>query len=597
MQRNGGADRRRRPLLLVLLAVLLLCLLGTVELARRTRAWDSLRPRSPLDSAARGGPPEPLGDTGEQVAPGPRPLDAEHPEEPEAVADAVARIEGFVYTPEGAPAAGAVVIARDRGVAASYRATAGDDGSFALDVPRARAYELLAMSPAGAPTLRFGVLPPCRVDVVLEPGGRIEGRAADRRTGAAVPGVVLVLSPGPQLSGGSLGQDILEGIEFSATADAEGGFVLDGISPGEWYMSVALGGRGSALTNLPGPVVVRCDVAVDRAAATTLLGRVCDDESGAPLEGAAVSVRGASARTDRGGVFRLEIAAGFTLLDVVAEGRPRVKKGVRVADARVPVEVRVPRYVSIGGRVLGPDDRPIPGARVRWIGRDGPSREQVAGEDGAFVIEGVAPDDPGVVQAEAKGFVTAEARPAGGVAVVRMEPGARIEGRVLGLDGGPLAGVPVVLLPGGWTAEEMEDDMDFAERRVARTDDQGRYAIEDVPAGGAWVFAVPGDPALAPAGVRAVAPGAAPDLALGRGRTVRGEVLDPEGRPLAGATVRVISELRGAEARTGPRGEFVLVALPAIDESIVVTLEGRAPARADLPGASSEPITVTMRPR
>jgi hypothetical protein len=600
------ARRRVRPLLLVLLWIWAICVFVTIDLFRNVSEFDSIRPRSPLYSSLREAGHELVGEPllDDASAPTARLFTKGAAEPEEALAAvALARIEGLVYTPEGVPAAAARVLVRDRGTSAVYRTATGDDGSFAIDVPRGRAYEVIAASPAGAPALRFGVLPPCRVALVLNEGGRIAGRAIDRKTGAPVPGVVLAVEPGQQQSGApeDTVRELLQVAELSATTDAEGAFVFDGVPPGELQVVVLGGpvrvGAGGAASHF-GPAAVRCDVAVEVAMPTTLLGRVCDKESGAPLEGAKVSVRAdGSASTDKDGGFKVEVAPGWARLEVVAPGRPPVEVSVRATDARVPVDVRVPNYVSLGGQVLGPDDRPIPGARVRWIGRDGMGPEQIADEDGAFVIHGIAPGDPGVVQAEAKGFVTDEARPEDGPLVVRLDAGGTIAGRVLGPGGEPAARVPVILLPGGWTAEESEDDMAIAERRVTRTDAEGRYAIEDLPPGGAWIFAVPLDPSLAPACVRAGVPATvAPDLILDRGHTVKGEVTDADGRPLAGAVVRVISELRGAEAVTGPRGEFVLEALPAVAESIVVTLKGHAPAWADLPAAPTDPIIVKMRP-
>jgi hypothetical protein len=598
-------SRRVRPLLLILLWIWAACVFVTVDLFRNVSAFDAVRPRSPLYSNLRQAGHEIAGEPILDAMQAPLALAASaratEPEETLA-SGALARIEGAVYTPEGVPAAAARVVARDRGTSAAYRAVTGEDGSFVIDVPRGRAYEVLAASPAGAPAFRFGVLPPCRVALVLNEGGRIAGRAVDKRTGAGVPGVVLGVERTVFNQPDDVLPDLLEAAELSATTDAEGAFAFDGVPPGDFVVTViggpVRGGAGGAVS-LPGPLAVRCDVPVEPALPTTLLGRVCDKESGAPLEGAVVSVRaGGTARTDKDGGFKVEVAPGWVRLSAVAEGRPPVEMSVRVKDARVPVDVKVPCYVSVGGHVLGPDDRPVPGARVRWIGRDGPSEEQVADEDGAFVIGGIAPGDPGVVQAEANGFVTDEARPEGGRVLVRLEVGGRIQGRVLGPDGGPAAGVPVVLLPGGWTAEEDEDDMAIAERRVTRTDAEGRYAIEDLPPGGAWIFAVPDDLSLAPSFVRAGVPATvAPDLILDRGHNVKGEVTDAEGRPLVGATVRVLSELRGAEAMTGPRGDFVLEALPAVDESLVVTLAGYAPAWADLPATPTEPVVVRMRPR
>jgi protocatechuate 3,4-dioxygenase beta subunit len=607
--KDASKPRRRvRPLLLILLWIWALFVFVTVDLFRNVREFDAVRPRSPLYSSLRAAGHEITGEPLLDAAPAAPPLRrGDRPTEPnEAVASgALVRIEGRAFTPEGAPAAAARVVARDRGTSAAYRAVTGEDGTFAIDVPRGRPYEVVAVSRAGAPASGF-VLPPCRVALVLGEGGRIAGRAVDRRTGAGVPGVVLAVAPGHDSTGApeALLRDLLEAAELLATTDEEGAFAFDGVPPGELLVTVVggpvRGGAGGAVS-LPGPVTVRCDVAVETAMPVTLLGRVCDRESGTPLEGAVVSVRACgTARTGKDGAFRLEVPPGFVRLEAVADGRPPVEMGVRAADARVPVDVQVGAYVAVGGRVVGPGDRPIPGARVRWIGRAGFSEDHVADEDGVFAIGRVAPGDPGVVQAEAEGFVTAEERPVDGVALLRLQPGRRIDGRVFDPDGRPAAGVPVVLLPGGWTAEEEDDDMDIAERRVTRTDADGRYAIEDLPPGGAWIFAVPEDPALAPSCVRAVVPdagGAAPDLALARGRTVRGQVLDAEGRPLAGAAVRVLSELRGAEAVTGPRGEFVLDGLAVLDESIVVTLAGHAPQWVDLPADSRDPIAVTMRPR
>jgi hypothetical protein len=177
----------------VLLAILAACLYFTLDLWLQIRAPARAGPRSPLSSGAQSGRGGDDGATVEDpaAAPGDRSSAATSREEASAVDATLARIEGA--------------------------ASSGEDGSFAIDVPRGHPYEILAVSPQGAPALAM-VLPPCRVVLVLAEGGRIAGRAVDRRTGAGVPGVVLALE-GEQnnaVGGNPLGR-LLDMLDFSAS--------------------------------------------------------------------------------------------------------------------------------------------------------------------------------------------------------------------------------------------------------------------------------------------------------------------------------------------------------------------------------------------
>jgi len=593
VKKTDRPKRRVRPLLLVLLWVWAITVFVTVDLFRNVPAFDRIRPRAALYRGMREAGHELVGEPLDGNAPSraTTPLVAQggRMAEPDPVVDELSALEGVVLRPDGTPAANARLLARDHGVVAFYPATAGEDGRFRIAVPRGRVYEVAAACAGCAPNIRSGVLPPARVTLVLAEGGRVVGRAIDRASRRGVADVVVRLEPDfaeeavswPERDMAALVSDVSA---LRATTDAEGAFLLDGVLPGAHYAVVVAGGPvrvgGRGAVSMPGPAEVQCDVTVDFAAPVVVTGRVHDAD--AALAGVEVRFGDLSARTTADGSFVLEgVPQGPLHLEVFDGGVRRAAFDIRVPPD--PLDFLVPAWTSITGRVVGPDDHPIAETRVLWIGLGGP-RAGETDADGAFRFERIPPDDQGVVRARAPGFAAAE-----GLDVLRLEEGGRIEGAVFGPDGAPAAGVPVVLLPGGWVDEGEEDDMDLVERLTAVTDARGAYAFEELPPGAAWVYAVPSEP-LAPAGARC-AIGRAPDLRLGPGRTVKGEVTDEEGRPVAGAVVRILSDLRDAEARTDDNGRFAFAARPATEEEIVVTQSAFAPAWAT---TGSDPLLVRM---
>ena len=134
--------------------------------------------------------------------------------------------------------------------------------------------------------------------------------------------------------------------------------------------------------------------------------------------------------------------------------------------------------------------------------------------------------------------------------------------------------------------------MDYRQVRATRTDAAGRYVFDDLPPGATSVIAMSEDPTLALSAVRVVVPAAegtvgAPDLKLSPGRVVEGEVLDPAGRPVAGAVVQVVSLVRSSVTLTNARGRFALPGRPDFDEEIVVSRPGSMETRRPLPFRSA----------
>ncbi len=201
-----------------------------------------------------------------------------------------------------------------------------------------------------------------------------------------------------------------------------------------------------------------------------------------------------------------------------------------------------------------------------------------------------------------------------------------VQGRVLGGEGQPLAGVPLELA-GGALAEA--DGTDAAERSpeapraAVQSDAAGRFRFETTLEGGALVVAQPGWVTVREgvwkrgSAVEAVVV-AAPECALD------GRVVDAAGRPVAGAVLgyRLPADFRGRfelildgsrergwSARAGPDGRFAMEGAPAIEgATLLASQDGYVPARVPVPGADargleivlerpSEPLEGTLRGR
>jgi len=112
----------------------------------------------------------------------------------------------------------------------------------------------------------------------------------------------------------------------------------------------------------------------------------------------------------------------------------------------------------------------------------------------------------------------------------RLEAAAIVVGRVIDRDEGTGLAAAIELRPSG----------DDQAPRYARSGDDGAFRIEGVP-NGRWIADafVPGY--LSPGGIELEAGRGISEIALHRGGTISGRVLDGEGHPIAGATVRSVS--------------------------------------------------------
>jgi hypothetical protein len=195
-------------------------------------------------------------------------------------------ITGRVLAPGGAPVKGAVVRAEPQGgreLQIDGEARAGDDGRFVLAGLDAIPYLVRATCP-GCSTAEARVVAPGDVTLRLEPGGGIAGRVIDGGGGPVASFTVVVnRRRGPLLE---------ETVQQATVIDAEGHFEVDGLAEGDYRVRAT--GYGHAAS---GPIDVHvkpgddpADVLLQLPRGGTLIGRVVERGTGAPLELARLSV-------------------------------------------------------------------------------------------------------------------------------------------------------------------------------------------------------------------------------------------------------------------------------------------------------------------
>jgi len=347
-----------------------------------------------------------------------------------------------------------------------------------------------------------------------------------------------------------------------AVSDDEGVLRFEDLEPGKNRLSVDL--RASFELEIEAGATHRATLTLP--AGERVRGSVRDDE-GNPLARAQLvfelSGRDApelevAATTDAAGQFELRDVVGWYDLGARAEGHlPSAlvelddlpsREGARRVDFTL-----TPGAGRLVGRVLDPEGTPLAGARVVAGTRNGhivvgphggnataPMPHAVRTDaEGRFVLADALPLGPQPVFGTARGFGPWS----GKVAIVagtneleiRLEPAARIEGRLLDVQGSPVAGAEVrqsVEHLGGWYLEDA-----FAPSGD-RTDAEGRFVLEWLAPGlrevNAQHLAKPGIGRARAALECRAGETTHCELRLELGRTIAGRVVDERGAPLVG---------------------------------------------------------------
>jgi protocatechuate 3,4-dioxygenase beta subunit len=455
------------------------------------------------------------------------------------------------------------------------------DGRFQIPgLPVGWTYALLVDGGDFAPARRITDVPERSGEpllITVTRGATASGRVLGPE-GRPVPGANVLLQPGrPEDEDWSLPQDSKP---FEVLSGPEGRFLLSHLAAGRYGLQVIRDGFAPArIAGLEIPADSRTvdlgDVRMEASAA--IEGRVLD-ERGRPLSGAQVGLALPTAIHGIGRPSRVETGpdGSFQLHDLVRGERydlwvqadgfvPRQAPGVEAPPSE-PLRIELRRGRTLAVRVVDPDGRPVPRARLSRMERMTTSVSGVS--SGSWSMSGVGQTDdegtlrigglePGVLdlQVEADGFQPLLARglripedEAAGPVEVTLARGAVLEGRVLDGDGKPVIGASVnafqadAELPGGGSPE-------------ATTDDEGRYRLTGLSPGLYQVDAESGelqDSVQATVEIRAAVQHL--DLRFPKGSAVSGQVVDDRGAPVARARVSLIPN--GPTAFSQANGTF-----------------------------------------
>ncbi len=443
------------------------------------------------------------------------------------------------------------------------------------------------MAPMTGETLELapGAKTPCLLTVL--PGGTIAGRVLDP-TGQAVAGAKVSASQG----GGMFGRG---GPTRETLSDAEGRFTLVGLGAGSYRPTSELddwrNGRAEEPVEITG-TETQSNVIVRMDPGRQVIGRVLMP-NGSPAPGALVKLSQAapkSADGDGGGMgwgrrgARPERknttadAQGEFRFTALATTAARLSAGLEAAEGGTaalavaledvqpaeagkarPVDLRLAPTVSIRGRVVDDQGRPVKDFSVR-AAREGFSSRDGAGDgvretfadkvDGSFEMSGATPG-PWQVSITAEGHESPEDQT---LAVALPQKGAPLQfsltrlGTVRGLvvdpNGTPVAGARVRRETTGFGG--------MRRQRGVETKADGTFEILNLTAGSQVLIASSEQWAASEATPFEVRPGTdtvSAILTLRRGGTIRGVVRDDTGRPWAG---RRVSYATGG----GPMGMF-----------------------------------------
>ncbi len=481
----------------------------------------------------------------------------------------------LIHGPGGPLAGGPAARGRtDAAGAFSWSAPPQGPGPYALRLRRAG-------SGARVEPLETGVA----ALIVLRPGAALEGRCLDPE-GRPLPGRVTSYAAGS---------------EQSAPVGEDGAFTLRDLAAEQALVRFEPAPRTGCLEVVESVTLragATAQVELVAARGQTLRGRVLDP-AGAPLAGALVRARpwgGATAIeavSDEGGAFTLApLTPGAA--ELVAAHPRGLSCGPLPLDVPLgadpdPLELTLAPDPAVRGRVLGAG-APLVGALVQLTpdaSTPGEARELRTDAAGAFHLAAL-PAGRWRVTAEAAGFARAELELEPALLgpeelVIALEPAAALRGVVRTAGGAPAAGAQVVLEGAG-------------PRAAAVADARGAYELSGLSPGSFVLTArSPGaGPAFAAGELR---PGeqATVELLLAAAQRLAGEVVDGEGRPLAGAVVRVIEGWGERTARSDLAGAFALADLGPGPYRLIAFAEGHA--RAELEDVRpGQPVRLVLEP-
>lgn len=527
------------------------------------------------------------------------PEEADQPEQTVVLTDAIALSGQILDRASRKPVSGALVwVSADPGIFVRTDA----EGRFRLLVPARRSQIEIAAAgylPREASTPR-PELASHEATFLLERAATLRGSVVNP-AGQPVPGAAIVA-----VSLSALGErpfDPADPVADRAAADAQGRFELSSLRPEESYEIRAT--RAGAFPTMQrvavsDPSRPPRSVKLVLAPARAVFGTVQDPE-GHPVSGAEVIARpalrpgssalasaspaesakpadAAAVKSDGKGIFHI---AECPAAEVELTVRKKGYAAVCLPALRVPAGGAGPANLGVvtlhpgarlAGRVVDSGNQAVPKAEVFVLTQPiklnhvdrllkGLRPDAASAADGRFAIEDLARGEPVHVVVRAAGFVTAQMQavrpPAESPLLIRLEPAAAVQGRVVDESGAPVMGARVELQWQAFLPEDPEHPIGDPILRAARSDAQGRFEMHDIPTGKVRLSAAAagfaGSESLQVAVPR---PAAAEELrlVLRRGAILQGRVTTATGEPVPGVRVGV----GGVGTSTGDDGSYRL---------------------------------------
>jgi protocatechuate 3,4-dioxygenase beta subunit len=490
-------------------------------------------------------------------------------------------VQGQVLGPKGTGLAGARVELRpvlrvyDQGIRdlegkgepePAARAVTEADGWFRVPVPSEGPWRVRVTAdgfPAmdSGPRMVIGEETIEPVQIGSEAGGETSWRPVRPRvrTAGSRPWRLEIYDRGKPMPD-ALIRDTASGLVIGRTGK-DGALLADGPKTGGWDVRVETrDGRIMSYSLPPVPAKVRLKLLLP--ATVALAGRVVDQATGRPIPGARVwpgDDPGAFQVADALGEYRLPAWAAkvWAVLNAAAEGHlasyepflPEEGRGTPPALALTPAGF-------LAGTVVDEDGSPVTQAEVLVYsaGSDDEAARARTGSDGSFRLSGL-PAGWFDLEARRRGYLSfripgMELRPdsASDLGALVLTRGRQLEGRAIGPLGEPVEGAEVWVVPDGiarsrvWVAFEEAGP-------AAVTDQDGRFVLQglnprkvlglDVCRPGyhtRWIDVERSEEGPV-------------QVELARAARVSGRVIDPDGKPVAGASVD--ASLSGAS-----RGDF-----------------------------------------
>lgn len=515
------------------------------------------------------------------------------------------RLTGRVMTAaadgrEGAPIADAVVWpTHDPGLAV----VTDDDGRFDLLAASRETIRLQAHAADHAPSMvsvpvervaERGLAGPAGGVIRLHAASDLEGVVVDE-SGSPVSGAHLMAV---RTDARKTSVFRLDPVDGRATSDRQGRFRIASLASDQRY-SLRASKRGHVMVDAIEAADSVRPVRLVLARGRPAFGRVVDRDD-RPVAGADIRLRVTGGElegvTDEHGRFEIRrlsnASADGGRLDIAARApgfAPMTVRGVEIPAGDKAVDLGtlvLEPGVSIEGRVTDPSGEPIADAEVwvlaeaaaspwlleaRWARAPEPEADAVSDPRGRFEVVDLEPSRSVHLRIDAEGYlptfvmaVASGERPgvndAGEPDVeVVLEPAARLSGRVEDEEGGAVAGaevsVEMIFEP------EADESAGPTRSRLAKTDDRGRFEVDDIAPGRHIVDAFADGYQPSTSRTVALDVGAEPvglRFVLRRGAVLTGTVSDGDGLPIEGAQVLV----GRPSSRSDTGGAFRVAGLP-----------------------------------